>query len=189
MSEIEYPFTPNEHGIPFSTLFQRVSEGEITGTIQGGSGSELTYEIQPDLIYIQDKVYPDRLMAARFEEGVARFEIQTRESGLDVVGKNIPWEVHPDMYAREFVGVSLAHFARNGLTVNTCKGIWKPGSDNYQQYRQELQLNGNYIRAAKQTKSAKIFAAYGYTEVTKEDIGSIPLWNTSIVTVLFHKRI
>lgn len=180
-----YPYIPGEKGIPFEEIFSNFRNGVKAGSIQAGSGAELRYEIDTKLLFIQDRQYVDRLMGASVEEGVAKFEIQTRRSDLDIIRMNFPWERHPDMYASRFIGVALAFFEQNGEKVEACWGYWKPRGFNHQQFEEQLRVTGDLKTAALSTDSARMFGKYGYVGV-----GSVvlhPLFNGRIIEARFVK--
>lgn len=182
-----YPYIPNEIGIPFEDIFQSFAYGVTSGTVQSGSGAELRYDLDTQLLDVQDRLYVDRLMGASVKDGLVKFEIQSRRSRLDVIRKDFPWDPHPDMFAHDFVGLSLDFFERNGIFVEACGGAWKPGSINHRVYEDELRTHNDRVAAAKATWSGRTFANYGFSEISHRDVQHHGLWTGRIITAIFHK--
>jgi len=174
MERINYPFRPGSEGIPFKTVFDNYVHKINDGEIIGGSGANLSYAIERGLLYVEDSVFGDRFMHAYVEDGFAQFNIRTKTSPLDTIRHEFPWPRHPDMFAKKFIGVALEHFKNDGIEIIGCIGVWEPNSDNHAIYTRELAVDGNRLRAAKATASAKMFAAHGFNKITSNEIKHVP---------------
>lgn len=188
MERINYPFEPGNIGIHFEEVFKNYTQGKIRGIITSGSGASINYKVAKDELYVEDFAFADRFMHARAEGEVAKFSLQTKTSPLDVIiTRGFPWQRHPDMFAKKFVGVALEYFKSNGIEITICKAVWYLNSDNHKAYTQELAIDNDKVRAAKATPSGQIFVSYGYNRINLEDISDSNLFNRHTVRAFFHR--
>jgi hypothetical protein len=169
MERIKYPYEPGKFGIPFEKIDQFYKERRKKGKILSGSGRILMCEMDRRSFGICDSKFKERRMSAAVGHGIITFDLRTRDSDLDM-RHNFPWERHPDMFAKIFVGMEIQHFEDKGLKVNTCRGSWGFFSENLRTYRRELKKSGDKVKAAKSTWSGQTFMEYGFTEIEEKDI-------------------
>jgi len=186
---VSYPYVEDERGIPFDQIIDSYrSRGEHFGDVKGGSGADLIYSIGKDFLIVEDSEFPDRHLWASVIEGTAIFYAQTRSSALDEY-INSPEGVHPDMFASRFIAFSFQYFRENNIEIEACKGVWLPGSSNQDVFMREFEINGDAVKAAKETWSGKLFTSFGFTEIREEDINFIVSEEAAEgVVVLFRKQ-
>jgi hypothetical protein len=190
MEKLNYPYEPGVRGINFEQIFNNFQNKEFAGQILGCSGERLSYAIDQEYILVRDIRYPGRVMDAIVVGGMACFNLKTKKSQLDKTSNYFPWDRHPDMFARQFVSLALAHFERNKQNVVACKGNWETGSDNLAIYLNEYEKYGDSVRAARATPAGKIFIANGFQHLALENISYEELGDGKIsqVTAFFHKE-
>jgi hypothetical protein len=169
MERIKYPYEPGKFGIPFEKIDQFYKEKRKKGKILSGSGRTLVCEIYKNSFGICDSKFQERTMSALVNDGVVTFDLRTKKSDRDMRQK-FPWERHPDMFAKKFVGMALQYFGDKGIEINTCRGSWGSFSDNLRAYNHELKKSGDKVKAAKSTWSGQAFIEYGFTQIEEKDI-------------------
>lgn len=160
-----YPYQRGRGGIPFSEILKGFSSGEIHGTIQGGSGKDLLYKINPRLVKIEDKgKRAFRLWAEVDQKGQAEFEIFTEFP---------EGHKHPDLYAARFITFSLDFFESQGTEVSVCAADWFENGALYHSFMNAWERTGSRAEAAASLWSGQVFAKNGFTQITDFDVSII----------------
>jgi len=182
MERIKYPYEPGKFGIPFEKIDQLYKERRKKGKILSGSGRILICKIDKHSFGIYDSKLQERTMSAAVDDGIITFNLQTKNSDRDM-RQEFPWERHPDMFAKKFVGMALQYFGDKRIEIDTCRGSWGFLSENLRAYRRELKKSGDKVKAAKSTWSGQTFMGYGFTQIEEKDIEE----KENYIQVDFHR--
>ena len=101
--ETQYPYEGG--GLKLDGILTPAETHWTDGITIGGSGKPINYSVGPGVVSIWDaSANPRNLMKAQADfEGTVSFRLYTRRDGI----------VHPDFFARAFVGVAIEHFERS----------------------------------------------------------------------------
>lgn len=160
-----YPNVPGSHGIDFDKLFRKAGR-DFVGYFKSESGIRLQYIITSGYIQVLDS--PEfELMAGLNPKGMIEFDLMTR---VREKVSNRLLKLHPDFFAKAFVGVAIDYFGRFH-EIAGCKGKWREDSDNGRAFLQAYdKAKDNRVEAAQTTWSAQTFSSYGFSRISHDDI-------------------
>jgi hypothetical protein len=185
----KYPYEPGKFGIPFEKIFENFRNGQQTGTVISGSGREIEFRISKTSLSVCDSEFTDRgILAMVDNQDILTFWIQTEISKLDWSVKKIPWNKHPDMFAKDLIYAALQHFENTNTRTDICRCIWRYFSTNHQTYREEFKRSGDRVKAAKSTWAGQRLIECGFSEIHDKDIKQKNLWRyDSFLQADFHR--
>jgi len=168
LEQAGYPYIPGSHGI----LLERSGNG--VSRIKTGSGDDVSYAVEPDLIEIKHGVLGPQMIAVVLPGFEVGFSLKT-------VRDNIR---HPDMFAGRFVSFALRNFELAGFDIQSMVGHWSPGSVNYKQFIDTFEATHDLGKAARSTWTGKTAEKNGFGVVDKNSV----VWHPGKdVTVLFDR--
>ena len=166
----DYPFIPGQGGIPMDVI-RKIGDGDSEEDFTGGSGRRLHFRARENHFEIYDtSIWDNRHLSASLFGETLSFSLFSRRRKL--LGRG--WSSqHPDMYAREFVGLTIWYFETDGRSVKSILDSWYPGSMNYSEYKTEVKKDGDKLRAALSTRSGQIYPRWGYLLLAEDAIHDI----------------
>lgn len=105
-------------------------------------------------------------------------ELQTRRRlGLGFLIPYIPIRVlngfsltDPRLRGGEFLRQALRKFQEEGFNIVCFKGLWNQTSDNYTQFRNNLDKEGDFVQAAWETWTGRTAKRLGFSKLLRDDI-------------------
>lgn len=105
-------------------------------------------------------------------------ELQTRRRlGLSFLIPYIPIRVlnglsltDPRLRGEEFLRQALRKFQEEGFNVAGFRSLWNQTSDNYTQFRNGLEKEGDFVQAAWKTWTGRTAKRLGFSELLSDDI-------------------
>ena len=155
-----YPYVEGSHGIPFFAM----EEGESLEII-GGSGQVLSYYALPDTLYVFDpqEVLRNSLLAIA-SNGKLLLTLFPSPDGLHDTPR------HPDLYAKRFIDVALAHFKKHGIKIDKHVSDWPSWTENYRQYERLIAQGADDEYAVNHTWIGKTLKERGFLPAVASDI-------------------
>lgn len=147
-----YPYIVGKRGIRFAQIDETIGIETVDSFTE--SGRLVEARLQPYGIQICDySTLPlalyrgSELTSSVSDLGVVSFSLFTSLCGMFH---------HPDMYASDFITMSLSFFESNGYETKAWKDIWYPYSVNYAQYIRARRRGLSEIESADQTWSGRM---------------------------------
>ncbi len=174
-------------GIPYDQIFEKAAGGEIQDSVLAGSKREINYLLLPDQFRIWDPQRPDLYMSASIRltkgERFANFQFVTRPG---VVQDGLASERHPDMVPKQFVGVVLEKFPYTSAIEVVWN--WCYPEFNFGPFVGAYLKSADKIQAARSTRSAQVYAPFGFAVRNTEDVCIDPdSTNIQVVRAIFRK--
>lgn len=167
-----YPSVPGSHGIDFEKLFAK-AEQVVEGDFLSESGRLMSYRIgshhnSSHRIWVVDSsASAYSLNATLAQNGIVHFGLYTRRYDES---QYQPFGVHPDFFAKAFVGVALDFFKHHYRVIG-CEGKWNRKSRNGVSFLEIYDPSrDNRVESALTTWSAKTFSYYGFSKISDRDI-------------------
>ena len=145
----KYPYVVGKRGICFARIDETIGIETVDSFTESGKPIEarlLPYGIQaydrstlPLALYMGSE-----LSSTVNESGVVSFSLFTCLCRMFH---------HPDMYAREFIPMSLSFFESNGYETLSWRDVWYPYSVNYKAYKKAIKNGLSEVESAIQTWS------------------------------------
>lgn len=153
-----YPYIVGKRGIRFAQIDETIGIETVDSFTE--SGRLVEARLQPYGIQVYDhSTLPfalylgSELSSTVNESGVVSFSLFTCLCRIFH---------HPDMYAKDFIPMSLSYFESNGYETRTWRDVWYPYSVNHKAYK-KARINGlSEIESALQTWSGKTALANGF---------------------------
>lgn len=157
----KYPYVLGKSGICFARIDETIGTETVDSFTE--SGKPIETRLQPYGIQVCDySTLPlallrgSELASSVSDLGVVSFSLFTSLCGIFH---------HPDMYARDFITMSLAFFESNGYETKAWKDVWYPYSVNYIQYTRARRKGLSEIESAEQTWSGRMAKANKFKPV------------------------
>lgn len=172
---LEYRPSNPQGGIDFSVAYRAYDEDEEISTIVGASGNEFELEVAGNRLTVRDKKYPeDRLLSAIVvasgNESGLFFVLQKEKSPMDHGEVELPWDRHPDLNGKGFIGVAYDFFESIGRDITFLRGVWFSTSKNQAEYLSNRAAGMNKANSARNTWTGRTYGQYGFTEVRGKDV-------------------